>query len=54
LHHIGLLVDDLDGAAESMKRNGIEFIVEPHMTEAGEKIAFIRSPDGVIFDLIQK
>lgn len=54
LHHIGLLVDDLDEAAESMKQHGIKFIVEPHSTEAGDKIAFIQTPDGVIFDLIQK
>jgi hypothetical protein len=37
-----------------MRQKGVEFIVEPHTTEAGEKVAFIQSPDGVIFDLIQK
>jgi catechol 2,3-dioxygenase-like lactoylglutathione lyase family enzyme len=54
LHHIGLLVDDLDKAAELMRPNGVKFIVEPYTTDTGGKIAFIQAPDGVIFDLIQK
>jgi lactoylglutathione lyase len=54
LHHIGLLVDDLDQATKLMKQNGVKFIVEPYSTETGDKIAFIQTPDGVIFDLIQK
>jgi catechol 2,3-dioxygenase-like lactoylglutathione lyase family enzyme len=54
LHHIGLHVDDLDKAVELMKQNGVKFIVEPHPTEMGGKAAFIQTPDGVIFELIQK
>jgi catechol 2,3-dioxygenase-like lactoylglutathione lyase family enzyme len=54
LHHIGLHVDDLDKAAELMRLNGVKFIVEPHPTGTGGKEAFIQTPDGVIFELMQK
>ena len=51
LHHLGLVVDDLDRAADEMKSTGVEFVVKPHSPRPGSKNAFIRTPDGVLIEL---
>ena len=53
-HHVALQVDDLSKALEQMKSKNAKFVVEPHFTESGNCDAFIQTPDGVIFELIQK
>ena len=54
LHHLGLHVDDLDKAADEMKSTGVEFVVEPHSPRPGSKSAFIRTPDGVLIELMER
>ena len=53
-HHIGFEVDDLDKAAKSLKEKGVKFIVEPVSNESGNREAFVQSPDGIIFEIIQR
>ena len=54
LDHFGLRVDDLDEAAADLKRRGAEFVVEPYTLRPGVKIAFIRAPDDVRIELLER
>ncbi len=55
LHHLGLTVDNLDEFIADMKAKGVEVVTEPFEVQAlGFKIAFIKGPDGVLFELIEK
>lgn len=54
LHHFGLLVDDLYGVSAALKARGVEFTVEPHQFRPGVKIAFIKGPDEVTIELLQR
>ena len=54
LDHFGLRVDDLDKAAAELKRLGAEFTLEPRTIRPGVKIAFIRAPEGVRIELVER
>jgi len=54
LHHLGLEVSNLDEVAADLKSKGVEFVVEPTQPQPGVKIAFIKGPDNVLFELIEK
>ena len=53
LHHLGLHVNDLDKVSEELKSAGVEFIVEPFSPRPGLRIAFICTPDGVLYELLE-
>jgi len=55
LHHLGLKVDNLDEFIADMKAKGVEVVTEPFEIQTmGLKAAFIKGPDGVLFELIEK
>ena len=54
LHHLGLVVDNMDEFAADLKSKGVEFVVEPTQPQPGIRIAFIKAPDNVLFELIEK
>ena len=54
LDHFGLRVDDLDEAAAELKRRGAEFAVEPRVLRPGLKIAFVRGPDDIRIELLER
>jgi lactoylglutathione lyase len=54
LDHFGLIVDDLDVAVAELKRRGAEFAVEPHTLRPGLKIAFLRAPENVRIEVLQR
>ena len=55
LHHVGLEVDNLDEFVADMKAQGVEVVTEPFEVQSlGLKAAFIKGPDGVLFELIEK
>ena len=54
LDHFGLRVENLDEAAAELKRRGAEFTVEPHTLRPGVKIAFVRAPDDVRIELLER
>ena len=55
LHHLGLEVDNLDEFIADMKAGGGEVVAGPFEVQAqGLKVAFIKGPDGVLFELIEK
>ncbi len=54
LHHISLSVDDLKSATADLKANGAEIVIEPKQTPSGTWLAFVRCPDGTLYELLQK
>jgi len=54
LDHFGLLVENLDEAAAELKGLGAEFTLEPHTLRPGLKIAFVRAPDDVRIELLER
>ena len=54
LHHLGLLVDNMEEFAAELKSKGVEFVVEPFQARPGVKLAFIKAPDNVLFEIIEQ
>jgi catechol 2,3-dioxygenase-like lactoylglutathione lyase family enzyme len=54
LEHFGLRVDKLDEVVADLKARGAEFLVEPTDTGRGAIMAFLRGPDGVRIELLQR
>ncbi|GAC1339979.1 MAG: VOC family protein [Acetobacteraceae bacterium] len=54
LEHIGLTVSGIDAVATELKRRGAEFVVEPKTVRPGVRIAFVRGPDDVRIELIER
>jgi lactoylglutathione lyase len=54
LDHFGLLVDNLEESVAELKRLGADFAVEPRTIRPGVKIAFVRAPDGVRIELLER
>lgn len=52
--HIGLAVQDLGATAQELKRRGVEFETEPQVAGTGLRIAFVRGPDRVRIELVQR
>ena len=53
LHHLGFEVDDMEEFVAKMKTNDGEFVVEPSASPNGTKMAFIKGPDGVLFEILE-
>lgn len=47
-------VPDLNAAARSLQAKGVNFSHGPMEVEGGTKLAFLKDPDGVEVELIQK
>jgi lactoylglutathione lyase len=54
VEHIGLMVDDVDAAAEELRAKGAEIAIGPLTRDAGTRLAFIRGPEGVMVELVQR
>lgn len=54
LEHIGLLVDDIDAAVAELKAKGVRFTLEPKELRPGLRIAFLRGPENVSIELLQR
>ena len=52
--HIGLDVDDLDATAAELRRRGVEFSIEPMQFRPGVRIAFIKGPDNIIIEVLER
>ncbi len=56
IHHIALLVDDIEEAIRAAKEQGLQLISEtPRVGAHGRKVAFIhpKSTGGVLFEFVQ-
>ncbi len=52
--HLGLGVENLDELGKQLELDGVEIVAAPFQTPTGEKIAFVRDPDGVVLQLIEE
>src|SRR4051812_33791305 len=54
LEHIGLAVTNIDAVCAELKARGAEFVVEPHSPRPGLRIAFVRAPENVRIELLER
>ena len=54
LDHFGFRVENLDEAVAELKRRGAEFVVEPRTIRPGVRVAFVRAPDDVRIELLER
>ncbi len=54
LDHFGLAVKNVDAVAADLKKNGVEFTMEPNVPRPGIKICFIRGPQGISIELLDR
>ena len=52
--HFGLRVENLAATAEELRRRGVQFDVEPKQTRPDLSIAFVKGPDNVRIELLQR
>ena len=54
LDHFGLAVSGIDEIAAELKAKGAEFTKPPHVPRPGIKICFLRGPQGVSVELLDR
>ena len=54
LDHFGFRVDDIDGAVADLRSKGAEIYTEPRTIRPGVRIAFVRGPDDVRIEILQR
>lgn len=54
LDHFGLAVRDIDKVADQLKAKGVEFTRGPVTPRPGIRIAFIRGPQGLSIELLER
>src|SRR5260370_42706989 len=54
LDHFGLTVKDIDAVAAEIKSKGVEFTKEPTTIRPGVRICFIRGPQGISIELLER
>jgi len=54
VEHIGLTVDDIDAAVADLRAKGADIAVGPMDYSAGTRLAFIRGPEGVMVEIVQR
>jgi lactoylglutathione lyase len=54
LDHFGLAVSGIDAIASDLKKKGVEFTKEPTTVRPGVRICFIRGPEGVSIELLDR
>jgi len=54
LEHIGLRVEGIDTVVAELKQKGAEFTVEPKTIRPGVRIAFLRGPQNVHIELLDR
>jgi catechol 2,3-dioxygenase-like lactoylglutathione lyase family enzyme len=54
LDHIGLRVSGIDAVCAELKKKGAEFTVEPKTIRPGVRIAFVRGPQNVLIEILDR
>ena len=54
LDHFGLSVKGIDAIAAELKAKGVEFSREPQVPRPGIKICFLRGPQGISIELLER
>ncbi len=54
LEHIGLAVTGIDAVVADLKAKGVTFTMEPNTIRPGVRIAFLRGPENVSIELLER
>jgi lactoylglutathione lyase len=54
LDHFGLTVSGIDAVAAELKAKGVVFTKEPTTVRPGVRICFIRGPQGISIELLDR
>jgi len=54
LDHFGLTVNGIDAVVAELKAKGVEFTREPATIRPGVRVAFLRAPQGVSIELLDR
>jgi lactoylglutathione lyase len=54
LDHFGLTVSGIDTVAADLKAKGVEFTMEPRTIRPGLRICFLRGPQGISIELLER
>ncbi len=54
LDHFGLLVNDIDAVAAALKAKGAEFTMQPTTVRPGIRVCFLRGPQGISIELLER
>jgi lactoylglutathione lyase len=54
LDHLGLRVTGIDRVAAELKAKGAEFTVEPRTIRPGVRIAFVKGPQNVLIEILDR
>jgi lactoylglutathione lyase len=54
LDHFGLTVSGIDAVAADLKTKGVEFTMEPRTIRPGLRICFLRGPQGISIELLER
>jgi lactoylglutathione lyase len=54
IEHIGLTVDDINAAVAELRARGADIFVGPMDYGPGTRLAFIRGPEGVAVEIVQR
>jgi catechol 2,3-dioxygenase-like lactoylglutathione lyase family enzyme len=54
LDHFGFRVDNVDETVAELKRRGANIVDEPRTIRPGVRIAFVRAPDNIRIELLQR
>jgi lactoylglutathione lyase len=54
LDHFGLSVNGIDAIAAELKGKGVEFTKEPATIRPGVRVCFIRGPEGISIELLDR
>ena len=54
LDHFGLSVSGIDAIADDLKAKGVEFTKPPTTVRPGVRVCFIRGPEGVSIELLDR
>ncbi|MBV9259987.1 MAG: VOC family protein [Pseudolabrys sp.] len=54
LDHFGLAVSNVDAVVADLKKKGVEFTMEPNNPRPGIRICFMRGPQGISIELLDR
>ncbi|NJO22661.1 MAG: VOC family protein [Sphingomonadales bacterium] len=54
LEHMGLTVDDLQASVAELRAKGADIAIGPLTRSPGLHLAFVRGPDGIMVELVQR
>jgi catechol 2,3-dioxygenase-like lactoylglutathione lyase family enzyme len=54
LDHFGLTVSGIDAVVAELKAKGVQFTREPTTVRPGVRVAFLRAPEGVSIELLER